>query len=190
VPSSAWGSFSTLVNRMDSAGCRIITTTNLLPSERRDASLVDPRVRTRLEPDGCLVVPLSAQLSGSPPALAESGPCPYHCELPGVFEMGALARCDIPEVAALTVDFIENEMQGPGDSDYYGLRRPDPNDYADVDPDEAQRYLRKAWERWDAAFAWHERSTGHWCPHCRPEMVKRDGWLARHLAELGHPLAS
>jgi len=190
VASSAWGSFSTQVNRMDSAGCRIITTTNMLPSERRDAALLDPRVRTRLEPDGCLVVPLSVQLGGEPPVLAEAGPCPYHCELPGAFPLGRLAACDLPDVAALAADLIEHEMEQPGDAPYYGLHHPDPLDYAELAPGEAQEYLRAAWARWDAAFAWHEQQTGHWCPHCRPEMVRRDGWLAGRLAALGHPLVT
>jgi hypothetical protein len=183
-----WPSFTSLVNRLDRARCRIITTTNLLPSALRDDQQVDPRVRSRLT-EG-LVIPLTERLSGSPPELPGGGPCPYHCETPGLFAMGHLANCDIPEVADLVLDFIENEMQGPGLAPWYGLHRPDRADYRELDVDEGDHYFALAQAKWSAAFDHHATETGHWCPHCRPEMVKRDGWLARRLAELGHPLAS
>jgi hypothetical protein len=187
--SATWGNFANLVNRLDALGARILTTTNLTASERRDPHVLDPRVRSRLEPEDVLAVPMPRVLNGAPPEVPGTGPCPYHCEPPGTFALGDLARCDIPEVAALTEQVIETEMVHPGDAPYYGLHRPDLNDYAELDPDEAQRFYREAWARWDRAFDWHSRETGHWCPHCRPEMCRRDDFLERQLAGLGRPIA-
>jgi hypothetical protein len=186
--SAPWASFGAIVGRLTAAGARIITTTNLTASQRRDGELVDPRVASRLNG---LVVPLAGpdlRPTGETPEGPEVGPCPFRCEAPGVFAMGDLERCTIPEVARLTVDFIEAEMTHAGAGPYYGLRRPDPQDYAAVGPAEAERYLAAAWARWDRAFDWHARETGHWCPHCRPELCRPDGWLERTLATLGRPV--
>jgi hypothetical protein len=186
--SASWGSFAGHVDRIVRAGARIITTTNLHASQRRDADLVDPRVRSRLEG---VVIPLAGpdlRPAGQAPEGPDVGPCPFHCEPPGVFAMGQLDRCDIPEVARLTEDFIEAEMVHDGPAPYYGIRRPDPLDYAEVSPAEAERYLAAAWARWDRAFDWHATNTGHWCPHCRPEQCRPDGWLERTLASLGRPV--
>jgi hypothetical protein len=185
-----WPSFRSLVNRLDAASCRIVTTTNLLPSEWRNAAIVDAAVRERLNPEGCLVVPLTEHLEGAPPEVPGGGPCPFHCELPGVFALGALGECDWPEVAALAVECVEAELQHAGPRPYYGLHRPDPEDYADVPPAEAAGYLAAAQQRWADAFDWHCTNTAHWCPHCRPEHCRPDGWLERRLAELGHSLGA
>lgn len=179
------GALTGLVDQLVRSRCRLIVTTNLDKKERQQH--LDGRLRSRVE-GGASVVPVNgADLRGLPiPDAPPTGPCPFHCEPPGVFAMGALARCELPGVAELTVEFIEQEMQHPGPAPYYGHHRPSAEDYAEVGPAEAERYLTEAWQRWDQAFDWHEKQTGYWCPHCRPEKTRHGSWLIVQLRELGH----
>lgn len=75
-----WTSFTEAVDQLARSQCRVITTTNLRPSELRDATLVDDRVQSRL--GSGLVVPVDGpdlRPVGQVPDPPDLTPCPYPC---------------------------------------------------------------------------------------------------------------
>lgn len=186
-PSAGWPSavseFTSIVNRLQIAGAKLIVTTNLTKAERKVH--LDGRLHSRLERQATTIGLEGEDLRGEPvPPPPPSGPCPYHCSPPRGFLMGHLANCDDPEIAALTVEFIEAEMRMPGLAPYYGLVAPDEVDYpSGAEGDEAYRRHREMWAK---AFDWHAENTWYWCPHHRPD--RTGPWLAGRLAALKGPL--
>jgi hypothetical protein len=76
---AAWQSFTDLTERLRASGVRIITTTNMPASDRRDPTKLDPRVRRRLCDDAVVVPMPDVRLADEAPAGPNMEPCPYGC---------------------------------------------------------------------------------------------------------------
>lgn len=76
---AAWQSFTDLTEQLRARGARIITTTNMVASDRRDPAKLDPRVRRRLCDDAVVVPMPETRLDDEPPTGPSLDPCPYGC---------------------------------------------------------------------------------------------------------------
>lgn len=76
---AAWQSFTDLTEQLRARGARLITTTNMVASDRRDPAKLDPRVRRRLCDDAVVVPMPETRLDDDPPGGPSLDPCPYGC---------------------------------------------------------------------------------------------------------------
>lgn len=141
---ASWSSFTATVERLHASEARIITTTNLTPSQWDDPAAVDPRVRRRLRDDAERVPMPDVRLHDDPPPGPSLDPCPYGCAA------GWLIAEDHPDAYEVTEAYAEA---------HHVARLPDP---------EGEDLERLAELRADAerAFDHLGRNLAVPCPHC------------------------
>lgn len=150
-------------------GCKIIITTNLNAPDRE--TQLGTHLGSRIGRKNVVQFPKEdLRHRGLPaPQRPATEPCPFQCDQPqGIVQLGRLGEVDLDAIAA-----IQTEMQAPGPRPWYGWRPEDEQ----IDP-----------EGWALAFSWHAERTYQWCPHCRPDKLPRDSWLARAWRREPDPL--